>query len=107
MVPVVKNELANTGDIGDVSSLTESGGSPGEGNGNPQHYFCLGNPMNSRAWQATVHGTAESQTRLNTQAYICDMCVYICTYVCVCMLIRVLQGNRTSRICYLSIYQGV
>ena len=84
---MVKNQLANTGDIGDVSSLTESGRSPGEGNGNPQHYSCLGNPMNSRAWQATVHGTAESQTRLNTQAYILYtyvICVYI--YMHICML---------------------
>ena len=29
--------------------------SPGEGNGNPLHYYCLGNPMDRGAWQATVH----------------------------------------------------
>ena len=27
-------------------------------------YSCLGNPMDRGAWQATVHGVAESQTRL-------------------------------------------
>ena len=32
--------------------------SPGEGNGNLLQYFCLGNPMDSRAWRATVHGVA-------------------------------------------------
>jgi len=29
----------------DVGSVPESGGSPGEGNGNPLKYCCLGNPM--------------------------------------------------------------
>ena len=32
------------------------GGSPGEGNGNPIQYSCLGNPMDRGAWWATVHG---------------------------------------------------
>ena len=46
----------NTGDVG---SLPGSRRSLGEGNGNPLQYFCLGNPMNKEAWQATVHGVAE------------------------------------------------
>ena len=33
---------------------------PGEGNGNPLQYSCLGNPMESGAWWATVHGAAKS-----------------------------------------------
>ena len=37
--------------------------SPGEGNGNPLRYSCLGNPMDRGAWQATVHGVAKE---LNT-----------------------------------------
>ena len=37
---------------------------PGVGNGNPLQYFCLENPMNWGAWQATVHDVAKSQTRL-------------------------------------------
>ena len=32
-----------------------SGRSPGGGNGNPLKYSCLGNPMDSGAWWATVH----------------------------------------------------
>ena len=32
---------------------------PGEGNGNPLQYSCLGNPMNRGAWRATVHGVAK------------------------------------------------
>ena len=37
----------------------------GEGNGNPLQYFCLDNSMDWGAWQATVHGTAKSQTQLS------------------------------------------
>ena len=35
---------------------------PGEGNGNPLQYFCLGNPMDRGAWWAIVYGVAESNT---------------------------------------------
>ena len=31
--------------VRDVGSVPESGRSPGEGNGNPLKYACLGNPM--------------------------------------------------------------
>ena len=41
-----------------------SGGSPGVGNGNLLQYSCLGNPMDTEAWWATVHGATESQTWL-------------------------------------------
>ena len=41
------------------------GRSPGEENGYPLQYSCLENPMDREAWWATVHGAAESQTRLN------------------------------------------
>ena len=33
-----------------------SGKSPGEGNGNPFHSSCLGNPKDREAWQAAVLG---------------------------------------------------
>ena len=57
---VVKNPPASTGDMALVPG---SGRSPGEGNGNPFQYSCLGNPMDRRHWQATVHGVAkESDT---------------------------------------------
>ena len=32
---------------------------PGEGNGNPFQYSCLGSPMDGGAWQAIVHGSQE------------------------------------------------
>ena len=37
----------------------------GEGNGTPLQYSCLENPMDGETWEATVHGVAKSQTRLN------------------------------------------
>ena len=36
-----------------------------QGNGNPLQYSCLENPMDRRAWWATVHGVAKSQARLS------------------------------------------
>ena len=33
--------------------------SPGEANGNPLQYSCLGNPMDTGAWRAAVHGVAK------------------------------------------------
>ena len=41
------------------------GRSPGEGNGNPLQHSWPGNPMDRGTWQATVHGVAESWTRLS------------------------------------------
>ena len=51
--------------MGDLGSVPESGRSPGDGNGNPFQYSCLGNLMDGGAWQATVPGVAKSQTRLS------------------------------------------
>ena len=36
----------------------------GEGNGNPLQCSCLENPRDGGAWQAAVHGVAQSQIRL-------------------------------------------
>ena len=51
--------------VGDVSLIPELGRSPGEGNGNPLQYSCLGNPMDKGAWRATVHGVAKSWIQWN------------------------------------------
>ena len=59
---MVKNPPADVGDARDVGSVPGLGRSPGGGNGNPLQYSCLVNPMDSGAWQATVHGAAESRT---------------------------------------------
>ena len=62
---VVKNLPANAGDIRDVGSISGSGRSPGEGNGNPLQSSCLENSVNRGAWWATVNGLTKSQTWLN------------------------------------------
>ena len=46
----------------DTGLIPASGRSPGEGNGNPLQYSCLGNPMDREV--ATVHGVIKSQTQL-------------------------------------------
>ena len=47
---VEKKPPANAGDAGDAGLIPGSGRAPGEGNGNPLQYFCLGNPMDRGAW---------------------------------------------------------
>ena len=50
VVLVVKNSLANAGDIRDVSLTRGSGGCPGGGHGNALQYSCLENTMDRGAW---------------------------------------------------------
>ena len=45
---VVKHPPANGENMG---SILWSGRLPGEGNGSPLQYSCLGNPIHSGAWQ--------------------------------------------------------
>ena len=49
----MKKTPANAGDKGSIPGL---GRSPGEGNGNPLQYACLGNPIDRGTLQATVLG---------------------------------------------------
>ena len=51
---MVKNPLANAGDVGYIPG---SGRSTGEGNGNPLQYSCLENPRDRGAWWTTVQGS--------------------------------------------------
>ena len=58
-----KKSACQAGDTRNVGLISGSGRSPGEGNGNPLQYSCLGNPMDREVWQATVHGvTKQSDT---------------------------------------------
>ena len=54
-----KESTCNAGDSGDAGSVPGLGRSPGEGNGTPLQYSCLGNPMDRGAWRATVHGVTK------------------------------------------------
>ena len=69
---VVENLPANAGDLGSIPGL---GRFPGEGHGNPLQYSCLEDPMDRGAWQATVHGVAESDmTEYEFLEKSCDAC---------------------------------
>ena len=57
---MVKNPSAKAVNTGDEGLIAESGRSPGGGNGNPLQYSCPENPMDGRAWRATVHRVAKS-----------------------------------------------
>ena len=46
---VVKNPLADSGDVREVDLIPGSGRCPGGGNGNPLQYSCLENPMDRGA----------------------------------------------------------
>ena len=55
--------------IGDAGLIPGSGRSPGEGNGNPLQFSCLGNPMDR--WelgglQSRGHKESDTTERLNT-----------------------------------------
>ena len=56
---MVKTLPADAGEAGDVGLIPGWGRSPGAGNGNPPQFSYLGNPMDRRAWPATVHGVTE------------------------------------------------
>ena len=56
---VVKNQAANPG------LIPGSERSPGKENSSPLQHSCLGNPLDRRAWWATVHEASNSQTQLN------------------------------------------
>ena len=53
---MVKNLPANKVDVGSISG---SGRSPGEGNGNPFPVSLPGKSMDRGAWRAMVHGVAK------------------------------------------------
>ena len=57
-----KESTCNAGVARDMGSIPGWGRPPGGRHGNPLQYSCLEDPMDTRAWWATVHGVTESQT---------------------------------------------
>ena len=56
-----KESACNAEDPGSIPGLERF---PGERNGHPLQYSCLGNYMVREAWWITVHGVAKSRTQL-------------------------------------------
>ena len=74
---VVKNPLANAGDVRDIGSISESGRSPERGHGNPLQCSYLKNPMDRGAWRAMVHRVAKSRTQLKQLSMHAHILYYI------------------------------
>ena len=66
----VKNLPTNAGDAGSIPQL---GRSPGEGNGNPLQYSCLGNPVDRGTWWSTVQRIARVGYNLATKQQWSDL----------------------------------
>ena len=77
----VKSLPANEGDMGPIPGPRIS---PGVGSGNPLQYFWeyweifLGNPMDTGAWRATVHGVTKSRTRLSDRPPLLQPLFSVC-----------------------------
>ena len=65
LVLLVKSWPASAGGARDAGLIPGLGRYSGVGNGNPLQDSCLENSMDRGIWWATVHGVAESQTRLS------------------------------------------
>ena len=59
-LPCDSDGKESTYNAGDPGSISGSGRSPGEGNGNPLQYSSLENSRDRGAWQATVLGSGYS-----------------------------------------------
>ena len=70
MAQQVKESTCSAGDAGDVGLIPGLGRSPGEGNGYPLQYSCLWNPMDRRAWWATVQRFTKSWPQLSMNGSI-------------------------------------
>ena len=61
---MVKTLPSNAGEVRDIGSIPGLGRSPEGGNGNPLQCSSLENPTDRGAWQAIVHGAAQSKAQL-------------------------------------------
>ena len=70
--------------LGDTGSIPGLGRAPGERNGYPLQYSCLGNFKGRAAWWATIHGVTKSQTQLidsTTATYVYVQLTHFAVYL--------------------------
>ena len=101
---VVKNPPASAGATGDVGLIPELRRSPGEGNGNPLQYSCLGNPMDRGAWQVTVHGIARVRPACVTEPTSSPPLQSACFYPTIACILS--EGNGDSIYVLVILYKG-
>ena len=65
--PGSSDSKASACNVGDPGSIPGLGKFPGEGNGTPLQYSCLGNARDREAWWATVHGVTRVGHNLVTK----------------------------------------
>ena len=76
---MIKNPPTNAGGAG---SILGSGRSPGEGNGNPLQYSCLGNLMDrEEPERATVHGVTKESDRTKHSTFFCKEELFFISYL--------------------------
>ena len=81
---VVESLPASARDARDTGLIPGSGPSPGEGSGSPLPFSSLENPTDRGAWQATVHGVAESDM---TEHLSMPTCTHIYTHTYTYLLV--------------------
>ena len=96
--------------MGDTGLIPGSESSPGEGNGTPLQYSCLGNPVDRGAWRAAVHGVAKSQTRLSYFTFTFIVSLFsailvglgasqVARWLRICLLVQEMSSIPRSRRC--------
>ena len=88
-----KESTFSGGAAEDAGSIPGSGRSPGEGHGNPLQYSSLENPMNRRAWWATVHRVAKSWIQLKPLSTDIQKSVFLFHFI---FLNKTLQGKSIN-----------
>ena len=81
----------------DAGSIPGLGRSPGEGNGHPLQY-CLGNPMDREAWQATAHGVIRIGHNLATKQQFAKWLET--EFQCILLMLSLLDVSSSYSICY-------
>ena len=72
----VKKPPANARDSGEVGPIPGLGRSLKRGHGNSLQYSCLENSMDSRVWQAIIHGVTKNGTQVSTHAHTYTLYMY-------------------------------
>ena len=81
--------------MGSIPGLERS---PGEGNGSLLQYSCLGNPMDRRAWQATVQGVAKESNLIwqlnNDNIPLYNVLHFVYPFIC-----QTFPGGSDGKVC--------